>query len=76
MNETKVVQEKSKVTVSINGEIKVFLIVNPKNVDVKKGHISFESLLGEALKNGKVGETVSYKTMSGKKVLTEILSIE
>jgi transcription elongation factor GreA len=62
---TGAVQMGSQVTVESNGEEKTFHILGSPEANPDKGCISFQSPLGAALIDHKVGDTVSVITKSG-----------
>ena len=65
----------SKVTLKVNGNRQVFLIVGDWEADPLKGKISYTSPLGKALIGKNVGDKVEVSAPAGK-VYYEILRIE
>jgi len=65
----------SLVTVNLAGKKEKFQIVEPEEADPSKGKISFESPLGRALLEKKVGNKINFEAFSGK-LEGKILRIE
>lgn len=61
----KTVKLYSRVKISRGKNEKCFILVNPNEVNVSKGRISFESPLGKALLNRKTEEEISVKAPKG-----------
>jgi len=55
----------SRVILKRKRDERCFVLVNPNEIDVSKGKISFESPLGKALLNRKTKEEISVKTPRG-----------
>ena len=53
----------------------LYTIVSPLEVDIEKGKISEDCLLGRALLGKQIGDTVSYSTPKGKEMSYTIISI-
>jgi transcription elongation factor GreA len=60
-----VVEIGSKVKLKSENSLNEVEIVSPEGIDLTNGKISYESPLGQALINRKVGETVEVKTPKG-----------
>ncbi len=66
----------SHVTIQESGEApETYHMVGPKEADPRNGRISYESPIGKALRDRKVGETVTVETPGGKTQF-KILKIE
>ncbi len=64
-NATGTVQMGSTVIVEINGSQKTFEILGPREIDLDRGRISFQSPIGAALIGHKPGDTVIVTTTNG-----------
>ena len=53
----------------------LYTIVSPLEVDIEKGKISEDCLLGKTLLGKQIGDTISYVTPKGKEMSYTIISI-
>ncbi len=65
----------SNVTVKLNGEEKLFTIVEPDQTDPSKGHISFNSPIAQAIIGGDIGDVAHVLLPNGNEIGLELISV-